>query len=237
MDVSWDGRHQPNGAGTTLDLQLKHRRFDSCLPRPGPRLLGLTLQCRSLIAPQPGAVRRLHAAASFLIDVAFAAVPAETLVRMIGSFAYATGSMGTESTLALTLRDSRFGRASALLARPTFAVERTRFGFAHILHEDNVLGLYILEIAPGCSIPPHCHRVMRESEMILDDGLLLQGRPVAAGDAFAWALGEVHCYRNPTGAPRRILCVDSPRFQQSDEIPIDPPPPLEPAVPFGNYLD
>jgi hypothetical protein len=60
---------------------------------------------------------------------------------------------------------------------------------------------------------------------------------VAAGDAFAWALGEVHCYRNPTGAPRRILCVDSPRFQQSDEIPIDPPPPLEPAEPFGNYLD
>jgi len=220
-----------------LELQLEHRRFDPCPPCSGPHLLGLTLQCRSLIAPPRGAVRRLHAAASFLADAAFPAVPAETLVRMIGSFACAAGSMGTEATMAVTLRDSRFGRATALLARPHFEVERTRFGYAHILHEDSVLGLYILEVAPGCTIPPHCHRVMRESELILDDGLLLQGRPVAAGDAFAWPLGEVHSYRNPTGAPRRILCVDSPRFQQSDEMPIDPPPPLESAVPFGNYLD
>jgi quercetin dioxygenase-like cupin family protein len=237
MDVSSEGRRRSDGSGTAVELELQHRRFDLCSPDSGRCTLKLSVQCRCRTPTEPGTVRRLRAAASFLVDVAFPAVSADTLVRMVGSFACATGSMCSESTMAVTLRDSQFGQAAALLARPHFEVERTRFGLAHILHEDNVLGLYILELAPGCTIPPHCHRVMRETELVLDDGLLLQGRPVAAGDAFSWALGEVHTYHNPTDVPRRILCIDSPRFQQSDEMPIDPPPPLEPAVPFENYLD
>jgi len=225
MEVSWDSRYQPSGAGITLDLQFQHRRFDPLHSGMRPLSFGLSLRSRSGMAPRPAATRRLRAAASFLADVTFPDVPAETLVRMIGSFVCATGVMGADATLAVTLRDSRPGQASALLSQPRFEVEATRFGYAHILNEDDVFGLNVLEIGPGRTIPPHCHRVMRESELVLDDGLLLQGRPIAAGDAFNWPLGEVHTYYNPTGAPCRILCIDSPRFQPSDETPIDPPPP------------
>ena len=122
-----------------------------------------------------------------------------------------------------------------LVERPEFEVEHTAFGAAHIVHEDDTLGLYILEIAPRGIIPAHYHRVMRESELILDDGLLQQDRPVARGNAFAWPLGHVHAYRNPTGRPRRILCLDRPRFMPEDEVPLSAAP-LVPLAPLVNYL-
>jgi hypothetical protein len=73
---------------------------------------------------------------------------------------------------------------------------------------------------------------MRESELVLDDGLLQQGLPVARGSAFDWPQGHVHAYANPTARPRRILCIDSPRFTPADEVPLTPPPPL---VPMAHY--
>jgi len=59
---------------------------------------------------------------------------------------------------------------------------------------------------------------------------------VARGNAFAWPLGHVHAYRNPTGRPRRILCLDSPRFSPADEVPLTAPPPLVALAPLVNYL-
>ncbi len=63
-----------------------------------------------------------------------------------------------------------------------------------------------------------------------------QDRPVARGNAFAWPLGHVHAYRNPTGRPRRILCLDRPRFMPEDEVPLAAAPPLVPLAPLVNYL-
>jgi hypothetical protein len=117
-----------------------------------------------------------------------------------------------------------------------FKIERTAFGAAHILHEDDTLGLYLLEIAPHSTIPAHCHRVMRESELILDDGLLQQGQPVQRGNAYAWPFGHVHTYRNPTDRPRRVLCIDSRRFMPADEVALKPGFVLAPMVPLTNYL-
>jgi mannose-6-phosphate isomerase-like protein (cupin superfamily) len=59
---------------------------------------------------------------------------------------------------------------------------------------------------------------------------------VARGSAFAWPLGHIHAYRNPTGRPRRILCVDSPRFMPEDEVPLAAAPRLVPLAPLVNYL-
>ena len=172
-------------------------------------------------------------AAPFLTDIAYGAVPLSTLARLIGCFALS----GTEAEggMKLDLTNCRRERTSVEVGAGDFEVEITGFGTAHILHEDDALGLYILEIAPGASIPAHSHRVMREWELILDEGLLQQDQPVARGAAFAWPLGHVHAYRNPTARPLRILCVDSPRFDPSDEVPLIPVPPLAPLAPFAEY--
>ena len=58
---------------------------------------------------------------------------------------------------------------------------------------------------------------------------------MARGNAFAWPLGHVHAYRNPTGRARRILCIDSPRFMPEDEVPLAAAA-LMPLAPFVNYL-
>lgn len=178
----------------------------------------------------------LQAAAAFLVDATYGAVTAATLVQMIGRYFFASGAAPGIAMVTVSLASTYGENASAQVARSAFEVEQTGFGAAHILHEDDTLGLYILEVAPHGVIPAHCHQVMRESELILDDGLLQQGRPVARGSAFAWPLGHVHAYHNPTAQPRRILCIDSPRFMPEDEVPLTAVPPLVPLAPLANYL-
>ena len=221
-------------------FSFPYRPFEA--PEGGGRRLGFTVTLTP--GPGPGAPRLaasgLHAALAFLVDTAYGAVPAATLARMIGRYFFASGCGGAADTVTVSLAGRRAKRATALatvlVRRPEFEVEHTAFGAAHIVHEDDTLGLYILEIAPHAIIPAHCHRVMRESELILDDGLLQQDRPVARGNAFAWPLGHVHAYRNPTGQPRRILCLDSPRFMPTDEVALAAAPPLVPLAPLVNYL-
>jgi len=227
------GGAKETGAGS--EFSFPYRPFEA--PEGGGRRLGFTVTLTP--GPGPGELRPaapgLHAAAAFLVDTAYDAVPAATLARMIGRYFFASGG-GARAAVTVSLASTRGERATALVQRPEFEVEHTAFGAAHIVHEDDTLGLYILEIAPHGIIPAHCHRVMRESELILDDGLLQQDRPVARGNAFAWPLGHVHAYRNPTGEPRRILCLDSPRFMPADEVPLAATPPLVPLAPLVNYL-
>jgi len=177
----------------------------------------------------------LHAVAPFLADAAHDMVPAATLARMIGRYCFAAGDMAQADAVAVSLTSPDGTQASALVERPEFEVEQTVFGTAHILHEDEILGLYILEVAAKGAIPAHCHHHMREFELILDDGLLQQGSPVARGSAFDWPLGHVHAYANPTAQSRRILCIDSPRFSPADEVALTPPPPLVPLAPMAHY--
>ncbi len=98
------------------------------------------------------------------------------------------------------------------------------FGTVDIIHETRDAGIYRLNVVPGRGIPLHVHRSMRESEMILGDGLLCQGRPAAPGTVHRWPLGAAHGYDNPTDRTQTILCVDVPRFDEGDEIPVDGPP-------------
>lgn len=122
----------------------------------------------------------------------------------------------------------------------SFEVEHKPFGTVDIIHETKGAGIYRLNVAPGKGIPLHVHQQMRESEMVLSDGLLCQGQPCAPGTVHRWPRGAAHSYFNPTERHQTILCVDSPRFIPEDEIevrgePADVPaePPWGPIAGFG----
>jgi len=88
-----------------------------------------------------------------------------------------------------------------------------------------------LNVAPGKSIPLHVHEQMRESEMVLGDGLVCQGQPCAPGTVHRWPRGAAHTYMNPTDRHQTILCVDLPRFIPEDEIEVAGEPADVPAEP------
>lgn len=99
-----------------------------------------------------------------------------------------------------------------------FTHEEKPFGTVDIIHETRAAGIYRLNVAPGRGIPLHRHEVMREAEMVLTAGLLCQGQAIAPGTVHRWPQGASHRYDNPTDKVQTILCVDSPRFMESDEI-------------------
>ena len=143
-------------------------------------------------------------------------------------------------TLTLTKKNALGGRAV-----PSLCVHRKHdeydpkqevndFGLVDFVAEVEGCGVYRLRVAPGRSIPTHVHRVMEECELILTDGLLLQGTPVRAGSAFAWPLGFPHHYANPSAKEQVILCVDRPAFIRKDEIP-DPTPLEELSLPQSDF--
>jgi FolB domain-containing protein len=114
-------------------------------------------------------------------------------------------------------------------AQPSLLIERDRqwvdlmreprdFGFVEVIHETRDAGIYRLSIAPGASIPLHQHKQMRQSEMVLSEGLMCQRKPIPAGAAHRWPLGAAHCYDNPTDRYQSILCVAAPRFDTSDQL-------------------
>lgn len=132
--------------------------------------------------------------------------------------------------VSLTKPGALGGRAvpSLEIERPAawaeIAQERKPFGVVDVVHETRDAGIYRLNVAPGGRIPLHVHRVMRESEMVLTRGLLCQGKPAPVGRSYRWPLGAAHGYENPTRRYQTVLCVDSPRFMESDEIEVSGPP-------------
>jgi dihydroneopterin aldolase len=88
-----------------------------------------------------------------------------------------------------------------------------------------------LNVAPGKTIPLHVHQQMRESEMVLGQGLVCQGQPCAPGTVHRWPRGAAHTYTNPTDRHQTILCVDLPRFIPEDEIEVAGDPADVPAEP------
>lgn len=99
--------------------------------------------------------------------------------------------------------------------------EAKAFGTVDIVHETTSEGIYRLNIAPGSTIPRHVHRQMMESEMVLGDGILLNGRSIAPGTVHRWPHDVAHRYDNPTDRWQSILCVDSPPFLPDDEIEVE----------------
>ena len=106
----------------------------------------------------------------------------------------------------------------------SLTTEESKFGDVDIVFERRDFGIYRLNVAPKKSIPLHVHRQMHESELVLGDGLMCQGKPVAAGSVFRWPHGAAHRYDNPTDHFQTVLCVDSPRFIAEDEVEVEGEP-------------
>lgn len=223
--------------GRPAEFRFSHRflRLGAAGRAPYPALFDVSVHLHAASPARNGARAGLRAGACFLIDALYGAVPPGELARMIGRFACAWEAEAGSRVVEVTLRNDRGLITAAHVCRPVFAVEHNGFGAAHILYENEVLGLYVLEVAPGRAIPAHFHRVMQEAELVLDANLLLQGRPVRPGDAFAWSAGQVHEYRNPTAAPKRILCIDRPKFIPEDEVVAPGNHELAPARPERSY--
>ena len=101
--------------------------------------------------------------------------------------------------------------------------ERHSWGTVDIALENEKLGIYRLNIAPGKTLPLHHHEIMQESEFILDEGLVLiqpnkTDRVLKPGEQFQWPCGEVHGYYNSSDRWTSILCMDTPPFLPSDEV-------------------
>lgn len=112
-------------------------------------------------------------------------------------------------------------------------LETKPFGTVDVVHETKSEGIYRLNIAPGKSIPLHVHRLMSESEMILGDGLLLNGKRAQHGAVFRWPHDAPHRYENPSDRWQSILCVDSPPFLPDDEVVVEgEPADIDPEPPF-----
>jgi dihydroneopterin aldolase len=113
-------------------------------------------------------------------------------------------------------------------------VEQKPFGTVDVIYETKGAGIYRLNVAPGKAIPLHVHQEMRESEMVLSNGLLCQGQVCAPGTVHRWPRGAAHTYMNPSERHQTILCVDSPRFMPEDEIEVTGKPADVPAeAPWG----
>lgn len=102
-----------------------------------------------------------------------------------------------------------------------FNQEQKAFGTVDIIYEKmDSFGIYRLNVCPGSKIPLHRHEVMKEAEMILGPGLVLNGQPVIQGQQMIWIGGEPHEYINQSSGWSTILCIDAPPFIPEDEIEI-----------------
>jgi FolB domain-containing protein len=160
----------------------------------------------------------------------------ETAAHALSRFLLAPPALGERRAPISALR-LRLTKPSALQGRalPHLEIRRTAdevsltheekpFGKVDIVLETKDAGIYRLNVAPGRGIPLHVHRVMRESEMVLSQGLLCQGKPVSEGAVFHWPNGAAHRYDNPTDRYQTILCVDAPPFIEADEVQVEGEP-------------
>lgn len=105
----------------------------------------------------------------------------------------------------------------------TMVTEQKSFGFVDIIFETKECGVYRERLHPKTVLPTHVHRHLDESELVLGDGLLLQGERAIPGVAHTWPRGFPHRYENITDIEQSFLCIDRPAFIPTDEIEVDVP--------------
>jgi dihydroneopterin aldolase len=126
----------------------------------------------------------------------------------------------------VTVRDLASGETETVSrdqSEVQYCTEHQSFGEVDIIYEAAECGVYRERLTPGAVLPTHCHHRIDESELVLTDGLLLQGAPVAAGISRSWPRGYAHRYENPTPTEQCFLCIDRPAFIHSDEVEVDVP--------------
>lgn len=101
--------------------------------------------------------------------------------------------------------------------------ETKDFGFIDIILEVEEVGVYRERVSAGKSVPTHVHRGLDESELVLGEGLVVQGHLALPGQARSWPRDYPHRWDNPTPREQSFLCIDRPRFVHTDEIEVPTP--------------
>jgi FolB domain-containing protein len=104
-----------------------------------------------------------------------------------------------------------------------FVTETKTFGYVDIVFETKECGIYRERIFPHTVLPTHIHRHLDESELVLGDGLLLQGIKAIPGVAHSWPKEFPHRYENVTDIEQSFLCIDRPKFIHDDEVEVNIP--------------
>jgi 8-oxo-dGTP pyrophosphatase MutT (NUDIX family) len=112
---------------------------------------------------------------------------------------------------------------TSILGNLLIGQDSTKWGLVDILNKpEDTAEIVVLKIAPGKEIPWHLHHIMRETEILLDFGLICQGIQVDfdSDSLRIWERKEPHCYVNRSINWKLVLCIDLPRFIFSDEVEI-----------------
>jgi dihydroneopterin aldolase len=96
--------------------------------------------------------------------------------------------------------------------------EQAEFGEVEILYESCEAGLYLLQIDPRATIPPHYHRRMRELEWRVGGALERDGRRLVGLDPIEWQAEQVHTYVNVGDERATLFCCNHPPFTPAEEV-------------------
>ena len=104
----------------------------------------------------------------------------------------------------------------------TYELETKEWGSVDVVFETKRVGIYRLNIDAGHTLPAHHHELMREAELVLDNGLEVFGPKqvesrLDVGQSLSWPMGHIHGYRNQATTTASLLCVDDPPFIPDDE--------------------
>lgn len=216
-----------------LLLPLKARLLDSILPANNPDILlflSLDLQCQPT-PPQTraAALARLRHELEFLLSqILFENT--QDLAHCLNLYLLSDGlrtrlpnRLQIEQLAGRLIQqdscsEKHLDEWQCSRKKVSITTEVSDFGMVDIVYEGLQVGLYRLYILPQKSIPAHYHQQMLESELILSDGLLLQGQPVPSGLVLNWPKGYIHSYTNVSPSTQVVLCIDCPAFIRNDEI-------------------
>ncbi|MFH1833274.1 MAG: hypothetical protein ABH816_03905 [Candidatus Levyibacteriota bacterium] len=96
----------------------------------------------------------------------------------------------------------------------------TNWGYVKEIVSTKELGVSLLIIKAGRSLPAHYHKVIIEYEIIIKGDIKVNGKKQREGSISVWKPGKIHEYVNDSSKEVKIPCITIPPYSPSDEIPI-----------------
>lgn len=228
-------------------LSLKGMRFDCIVGlfdfernMPQPVELDVTLHLNTREAARDGKLTSTVDYARLLGELRFILVAGrfrllESAAEALGCWLLAPPSADVHRPQVHAV-DVRLTKLVALsgAAVPILEIHRAREEFAMTTEDRGVrkvdvifatkeCGVYRERISARSVFPTHVHQQIDASELVLGNGLTLQGQPVAPGVAHTWPRGFPHRYENVTDVEQSFLRIDRPAFVAGDESEVEVP--------------